>query len=115
MKAKNYLNIPAFKVWCPHQTWGGRNDQILVINSVPVNYGTIKNNFISGVIDRLMGDITLLENFIYWNQLFDALNNFMNDVELNYPLAEVVRSGYEPDNDSDDDLEMGRNFPKVRT
>ena len=38
---------------------------------------------------------------------------FMNDVELNYPMTQIVRSGYDADVSSDDDLEMGKKFPRM--
>ena len=113
MKAKNYLNTPTFKVSCPNQTWGTRHEQLLVINKITVNYSTIKHNFVSGIVDRLTEDRTMMQNFDNWSALFDAINMFMNDVELNYPMTQIVRSGYDADVSSDDDLEMGKKFPRM--
>ncbi len=113
MKAKNYLITHAFKVSCPNQTWGTREEQLLIINRITVNYSTIKYNFISGVIDRLTEDRTMLQGFDNWSHLIDAINIFMNDVELHYPITQIIRSGYDGDISSDDDIEMGKRFPRM--
>ncbi len=99
MKAKLYLTNPAFRVAHPAQAWGGRNDQVISINRVSVNYQVLTSN-LSDVLDRLIDGGAIAHGFPQWLSLMEALNNFINDVELQYPPTTLNRSGYEADSDS---------------
>jgi len=113
MKTEIYLHTIAFRVVHKDQAWGSRDEQLLSINNITVNYNMIINDFTNSVINKLAGAHPVSPYFIRWGELFDAINKFINDVELNYPLPEIKRSGYEPDSDSDSDLELGRRFPRM--
>ncbi len=107
MKAKTYLNTTAFRVSCPNQNWGGRKDQLLLINKITVNYNIIMNNFTCGIVDRVIEDCSMMQHFSSWQLLFDAINNFITDVELTYPLELPEPSlNYDGDLDSDSDLDI---------
>lgn len=64
----------------------------------------ISNNFASGIVDRLLEDRTFMQHFSYWSLLIDAITNFMNDVELTYPMS-FLKIIHEID--TDDDLDSG--------
>lgn len=110
MRSKVYLSSPPFIVSHPQQDWGNRQEQLLLINRVSVNYSTLMYNF-PHVLDMLLENRSMQGGFGYWNELLGAINNFMNDVELHYPLVNIMRGGhadgYMADIENDDDIERG--------
>ncbi len=105
MKHKVYLNTFVFRVVSPEQPGGDRDCQLLNINNIAITYAAIMGNFDQMVVRQLMGNGGNLHNFVQWNALMHAINNFLNDVELRFPLSPPTTVGYEPDSDDSSSLE----------
>ncbi len=120
MKAKSYLNTLAFKVSCPNQTGGTREQQLLVINGITVTVSAINHDFVSAVIDRVTENRTSLQDFRSWRLLTDAIGDFLNDVEQDFMHRVALRlhdslqatPGYDADSDSEDSI-LYRRIPRL--
>ncbi len=109
MRAKVYLDTPAFRVSCPNQTGGSREEQLLTINGNTVTASAINHDFVSAVIERVIEDRTCMQDFSNWKLLTDAIYEFFNDVEIDFMhrVAMSIRNqitlidAYDADHDSD--------------
>jgi hypothetical protein len=109
MRAKIYLDTPAFIVSCPNQTGGTREEQLLTINNITVTASAINHDFVSAVIDAVTDNRTSLQDFRSWRMLTDAIGEFFNDVELDFMHRVALRlhnnlnviNGYDADSDSE--------------
>jgi hypothetical protein len=109
MRAKIYLDTPAFIVSCPNQTGGTREEQLLTINNITVTASAINHDFVSSVIDRMVENSTSIQHFHSWRLLCNAVAEFLCDVELDFVHRVAVRlhnslnviNGYDADSDSE--------------